>query len=555
MSSQSYTIVGNDFDRGGMASHRLKQQLKKLGVAPDIIRRTIIAAYEAEMNVVIYAHRGSLYFTLSDSQIDVEVMDEGPGIPDIELAMTEGYSTASPKIREMGFGLGLGLPNMKKASDFFEIQSTLGKGTRIHFSNNLREQRFSMAQRNSLLVKEEECVKCYSCVRACPTAAIRIRKGRPEVIDSLCIDCTACIGVCTTGALNVDLRSRLTEIRHGYPLILGQGFYFQFGAGVEATAVIDALKKLGFSKVHTFQPWSKALSTAVFRYAQEEASLFPVISPVCPAVVNLIQMRFPSLLPQVAPFLTPFEAAAEDTVSLGAFFAPACPAQCTAVRRKISNEKGVLIEDLFQAVASLIFGKKHVGKTEALLSETPDTHKRKGSIEWQDQKERDEKELGPSPRSSMERNEAEWLVVSGMAHVIEVLEKVENGLAGDVHLLDLYACEQGCFGSPLLKEEAFIARHRFELSRVREHGEEHGHSLRREEPLLPRPGLRLDENMQRAILKLAEIDRLISRLPGTNCALCGAPSCFSFAEDVVLGRASKEECIFLKKEGKEDEVG
>jgi anti-sigma regulatory factor (Ser/Thr protein kinase) len=547
MSSQSYTIVGNDFDRGGMASHRLKQQLKKLGVAPDIIRRTIIAAYEAEMNVVIYAHRGNLYYTLSESQIDVEVMDEGPGIPDVELAMTEGYSTASPKIREMGFGLGLGLPNMKKASDFFEIQSTMGKGTRIHFSNNLREQRFSMVQRNSLLVKEEICAKCFRCVRACPTAAIRIRKGRPEVIDSLCIDCTVCIGVCTTGALSIDLRNRLSVIKHGYPLILGQGFNFQFGAGVEATAVIAALKKLGFSRVYSFEPWIRALSTAVARYVHEEASVFPVISPVCPAVINLIQMRFPSLLPQVAPFLTPFEAAAEDTVSRGAFFAPACPAQYTAVRGKVSNEKGIRIEDLFQPVAAMIFGKKHVRKTEALLSETPGTHRR------QDQKERDAM-VGPSTGDSMQRNEADQVVVSGIAHVIEVLEKVENGLSGDIPMLELYACEQGCFGSPLLKEDAFIAHYRFKRSRVLEHGEEHPRALRREGPLFPRPGLRLDENMHQAVLKLAEIDRLASRLPGTHCALCGAPRCSSFAEDVVLGRASIEECIFLRKEGKEDEV-
>lgn len=105
--------------------------LKDLDVDPSIILRVGVVAFEAEMNVVMYAHRATLTFVLTDQEVAVEVADEGPGIPDIELAMQPGYSTASDEMREMGFGYGLGLPNIKKNSNVFSLQSEVGKGTRV----------------------------------------------------------------------------------------------------------------------------------------------------------------------------------------------------------------------------------------------------------------------------------------------------------------------------------------------------------------------------------------------------------------------------------------
>ena len=130
----SYPIAGGDFERAGSASSLLKEQLKKVGVEPVAIRRAMIAAYEAEMNVVIYANKGNMQIALDTEKLDVEVTDEGPGIPDIEQAMIEGFSTAPPAIRELGFGAGMGLPNIKKNSDRFAIESAVGEGTRVTFT-------------------------------------------------------------------------------------------------------------------------------------------------------------------------------------------------------------------------------------------------------------------------------------------------------------------------------------------------------------------------------------------------------------------------------------
>jgi serine/threonine-protein kinase RsbT len=124
-----YEIEGRDFRHAGKVSSKVKEILKELGFDPDFVRRVAIASYEAEMNVVCHAEKGTLHFTILPGTLRIVVKDRGPGIPDIELAMREGYSTATLEIREMGFGAGMGLPNMKKNTDKLNIISTVGQGT------------------------------------------------------------------------------------------------------------------------------------------------------------------------------------------------------------------------------------------------------------------------------------------------------------------------------------------------------------------------------------------------------------------------------------------
>lgn len=129
---KTFEIQGWNFENAGERSVEVTTILKDLDVDPSIILRVGVVTFEAEMNVVMYAHRATLTFVLTDQEILVNVADEGPGIPDIELAMQPGYSTATDEMREMGFGYGLGLPNIKKNSDAFSLQSEVGKGTSLH---------------------------------------------------------------------------------------------------------------------------------------------------------------------------------------------------------------------------------------------------------------------------------------------------------------------------------------------------------------------------------------------------------------------------------------
>jgi len=126
---QSFTITGRDFSNAGEVSSKVKKVLQDLGISPRVIRRATIAVYEAEMNVVWYARKGTLTLSVTPELLRIRVEDEGEGIENIELAMKEGYSTASEEIREMGFGAGMGLPNIQKNSDEFHIASVVGQGT------------------------------------------------------------------------------------------------------------------------------------------------------------------------------------------------------------------------------------------------------------------------------------------------------------------------------------------------------------------------------------------------------------------------------------------
>jgi serine/threonine-protein kinase RsbT len=128
---QSFSIKGGDFINAGTVSVQIKRILKEIGLNSDIIYRVAICSYEAEMNIIMYADKAKLDFTLTPKEISLAIIDEGKGIENVELAMKEGYSTATNEMREMGFGAGMGLPNIKKNSDEFNIKSEVSKGTKL----------------------------------------------------------------------------------------------------------------------------------------------------------------------------------------------------------------------------------------------------------------------------------------------------------------------------------------------------------------------------------------------------------------------------------------
>ncbi len=137
---QKYDVPGDDFSYAGEASGQVKRTLKKLGYDPDTIRRVSIAMYEGEINMVIHAKGGKALVEIYSDCIKVLLEDEGPGIKDIAMAMQEGYSTAPEYVRSLGFGAGMGLPNIKKFTDELNIDSELGKGTKVYFTVKVKEK-------------------------------------------------------------------------------------------------------------------------------------------------------------------------------------------------------------------------------------------------------------------------------------------------------------------------------------------------------------------------------------------------------------------------------
>ncbi len=171
----SYRIAGGDFDTAGIATRQLKEQLAKIGVNGAVMRRAMIASYEAEMNVVIHARTGTLWARLDAGKLDLEVADEGPGIPDVSLALREGWSTASAQAREMGFGAGMGLPNIKRNSDLFEIETRVGPGNArtVHHPPCRRRHRIRGSRRARIPVH------LLHALPALPAVHLRLPDRRP----------------------------------------------------------------------------------------------------------------------------------------------------------------------------------------------------------------------------------------------------------------------------------------------------------------------------------------------------------------------------------------
>ena len=135
----SFDVEGGNFNKAGIVSTSIKSILKKMGLPADVVRKCAIVCYESEINLVSYAKKGVINLTINSENVLIEVVDEGPGIPNIDLAMQEGYSTADQRIREMGFGAGMGLCNIKNYSDIFHISSEVGKGTYLLMTINTKQ--------------------------------------------------------------------------------------------------------------------------------------------------------------------------------------------------------------------------------------------------------------------------------------------------------------------------------------------------------------------------------------------------------------------------------
>jgi anti-sigma regulatory factor (Ser/Thr protein kinase)/Fe-S-cluster-containing hydrogenase component 2 len=573
----SFDIAGKDFGGAGAASRSIKERLKLIGADAEVIRRTTIAAYEAEMNVVIHAHGGRLEASLSDTQIEVNVIDSGPGIADIELAMSEGFSTANAEARALGFGAGMGLPNIRRNSDRLRVTSRVGEGTRVSFTVYLKPETAAAQRIVSLYASAERCKGCGACLLVCPTRAKRVREGHPSVLEHLCVDCTACMSACASQTWTVrDEVSSLEDITDRSDRVLAVPPALLAGCGptYSPTQVLDSLKSLGFAEVITVAPFEEALHEAVL--ALVDTSVHngglpgPLIAPSCPAVVNLIELRFPSLVSRLAPFDSPWEALQATYSDQSLAYVVSCPSQRSALlsheqtkrpARRDSSDSApgsspkraeYLIPELVRKAlrARLNGGGMGSPDPESGGESMNDSTIAVGSGHAQ-----------PVKVNLATQSGAALLTVMGMSQVLNILEMAESGALEGVTIIEPYACESGCFGSPLLAEDPSETRPRWERGRaalaighsaaVDAIGTRPARAVPRRRPFTHRPGVRLDPEMGRAIEKLGRMQTLVSALPGTDCGLCGAPTCAAFAEDVVMGRADTNLCPYARSEKEE----
>jgi len=413
---------------------------------------------------------------------------------------------------------------------------------------------------HSVRLDLDKCKGCTNCIKRCPVEAIRVREGKAQIMEERCIDCGECVRVCPNHAKYVvtDGLERLQEFRYRLALP-APAFYGQFRPDVPPGAVLAALLKVGFDGVFEVAVAAEAVTLATRIYLERgmPRAARPLISSACPAVIRLMQVRFPSLLGHIIPLETPMEIAArlgkeekarEWGVSpheIGAFFITPCAAKVTAAKQPegspVSSVDGVLSMSAMYA---------------EVLRRLPDVdlsgelHRSSGmGIGW-----------GAAGGEGRALGMGTVLAVDGIHNVVTVLEELERGTLADVDFIEAQACVGGCIGGPLAVQNPFISR-----VRMRRLVEEYGQrspgvdeaEVRRRfrqgffdmvKAIAPRPVLRLDEDVTRAIRKMDRLEKTLARLPGLDCGACGSPTCRALAEDIVREKAFETDCIFQLRE-------
>ena len=411
---------------------------------------------------------------------------------------------------------------------------------------------------HSVQLNREKCQGCVSCVKLCPTEAIRVRNGKAEILADRCIDCGACASGCPYHAFTVktDMLEGLSKF--AYNIVLpAPSLYSQFPANVPLEDIWQGLQNLGFDEIFDVSLASEYIAKEIESYLKNyTGGRKPLISSTCPAVMRLIQVKFPELIKQVVPVLAPVEAAAIyvkreaaprkqlPTELIGVWFISPCPSKETNIRQSVDVQHTELTGSFS---LSEIYGLllKNMGGSHELNVRTGSSY----GLAW-----------GTYGGELASAGISNGLAIHGIDNVYEILEQISMNKMPQLDYVECNACQGGCLGGLLTAENKFVAESNLR-QRIRQ--------LREQEPadrqktmartmvlqdfpasaayrkrLVPRPMMQLDDDIMEAMKKFERMEEVLCSLPGLDCGACGAPSCQGLAEDIVQGKAHEIDCIF-----------
>lgn len=409
---------------------------------------------------------------------------------------------------------------------------------------------------HSVRLDKDKCRACTNCLKRCPTEAIRVRGGRAHIIDERCIDCGECIRVCEYHAkiAVTDPLSSISQFKYKIALP-APSLYGQFKNLKSVAQVLTGLKQMGFDDVFEVARGADVVTRAIRERMRKPDIPRPLISAACPAIVRLIQVRFPDLIDHIVDVRQPMEVAAMiarqefarkhnvDESEIGCFFITPCPAKVTAIRNPIGHEKSAVngaisVLEIYGLLSSQL--KNHAEEKELAQAS-------QYGIGWANS---GGESFAVCPDNSM--------AVDGIENVIRVLEEIENNKLEGLDFFEGSACTGGCSGGPLNFENNYVARNtirrlgRIESGLYPELKVDVGlltkYPLYTSKAILPNSAMKLDDDIVEAMRKMERIETIYKKLPGYDCGSCGSPTCRTFAEDIVQGFAREMDCVHKMKD-------
>lgn len=407
---------------------------------------------------------------------------------------------------------------------------------------------------HSVTLDENKCMGCTNCIKRCPTEAIRVRKSKARIINERCIDCGECIRVCPYHAKKAITDPFENIFLYKYKIAIpAPAMYGQFKTSFSRNEILNALKEIGFDYVYEVAKAAEIVSDATRKIIRTGEFRKPLISSACPAVVRLIQVRFPSLIDNILKLESPMEVAAKlvknevaekgvaSSEDIGVFFITPCAAKATSVKAPYEKEKsnvdGVIsMKDVYLKVSGALEKLKERESFDLAGFE---------GISWAN-----------SGGESQALGTEKYLAVDGIHNVISILEEIENDRLEDIDFIEALACTGGCLGGPLTIENSYVAKKRLKKHIDEAKGnpiqnnadEKYNRDLVWTSDIKFRPVMKLDDDFTKAMKKLEVLEKINSELPGLDCGACGAPSCRALAEDIVRGNANETDCVFKLRE-------
>jgi len=409
---------------------------------------------------------------------------------------------------------------------------------------------------HSVLLDTDKCTGCTTCLRHCPTEAIRIRDSKAVIDPEKCIDCGACIRYCPHKAKKAVCGTLSNMERFKWKIALpAPTLYGQFDNLDDVDYVLNGLLKIGFDDVYEVSKAAELVSAYTRLYLNYDGIIKPAISSACPAVLRLITLRFPSLADHVIHMLPPMEVAAKlakeralkknpelSPEEIGVCFISPCPAKASYVKGGFGDYKSCVDEVI--SISDVYFQLISTMKKE----ESPEMLSESGRIGlgWA--------RSGGEASAIFNDN---YLAADGIENVIHVLDQIENGNIPPLDFIELNACTGGCVGGVLTVQNPFIAKAR--LQTLRRYLPVSQNLLSKDDTYIPSEYLfenmpeyftvsRLGKSIAESMRMMADIQALKAELPGIDCGACGAPTCRAFAEDVVKGLACAADCYIRKRD-------